>query len=106
MEIKVSNNAITLWVGAIIVGLILGITGAITAHYFRYGIHLISIIFEKPQNLIQTFIIYNITLGLAVFLILWLKKVSKSKDWQGPADSIYSVPVSYTHLTLPTIRMV
>jgi CIC family chloride channel protein len=91
MEIKVSNNAITLWVGAIIVGLILGITGAITAHYFRYGIHLISIIFEKPQNLIQTFIIYNITLGLAVFLILWLKKVSKSKDWQGPADSIYSV---------------
>ena len=91
MAIKVSNNAVLLLLGAMFVGVALGAAGAVIAHYFRLGINLISVVFEKPQTFFQTFILYNFTLGLAVFLILWLKKISKASEWHGPADSIYSV---------------
>ena len=91
MAIKVSNNAVFLLLGALFVGVSLGAAGAVTAHYFRSGINLISVIFEGPETFTQRFILYNFTLGLAVFIILWLKTISNSKEWQGPADTIYSV---------------
>ena len=91
MAIKVSNNAVLLLLGALFVGVSLGAAGAVTAHYFRSGINLISVVFEGPKTFTQRFILYNFSLGLAVFIILWLKKISNYKEWQGPADTIYSV---------------
>jgi len=74
LAIKVSNNAVLLLLGALFVGVSLGAAGAVTAHYFRSGINLVSVVFEGPKTFTQRFILYNFSLGLAVFIILWLKK--------------------------------
>ncbi len=74
---------------SILVGSVLGVSGAFAAQGFRSGIKFISEFLERNYPGEPNFFFYLVTLSLALLFVHYLKLLIKGKSFQSVSDSIY-----------------
>ncbi len=74
---------------SILVGSVLGVSGAFAAQGFRSGIKIISEFLERNYPREPNFFFYLVTLSLAMLFVHYLKFLIKGKSFQSVSDSIY-----------------
>ena len=74
---------------SILVGVVLGVSGAFAAQGFRSGIVIITEYLELFLNSQPNFLFFLITLSIALVFVHYAKSLIKGKAFQSVSDSIY-----------------
>ena len=89
MRLDNSVDVIKYLVASILVGVILGVGGAIAAQGFRLGIIFVSDYSERLFVRDPNILFYLITLSIALILVHYLRILINGKPFQSVSDSIY-----------------
>ena len=74
---------------SILIGIVLGLIGAVVANIFRNGIVILSDLADNFLSTSPDFLFYFLTLSCSALVVYWIKKKLNNSTFHGVADSIY-----------------